>query len=156
MAEQRTKRATNLEAVEIGDGAATRSLARGGSVFGYPGETLTATGSGTVMVAAPGGSSSSPSAANCSGWDAMRTCRMCKRGPSGPDHEPDQRGARSTSVYGWVILVTLRWLSATQCFAAPGRQEVVLACRPWRLRNCSRSELKAWYSFQWGQWPLLV
>jgi mannose-6-phosphate isomerase len=41
-------------AVEISDGSATRSLARGESVFGYPGESLTVTGSGTVMVAAPG------------------------------------------------------------------------------------------------------
>jgi len=41
-------------AVEIGDGRLTRSLARGAAVFGYPGETLTVSGDGTVVVAAPG------------------------------------------------------------------------------------------------------
>ena len=40
--------------VEVGVGTETRSLARGASVFGYPGETLTVSGGGIVMVAAPG------------------------------------------------------------------------------------------------------
>jgi mannose-6-phosphate isomerase len=40
--------------VELGDGTATRSLARGESVFAYPEETVTITGGGTVVVAAPG------------------------------------------------------------------------------------------------------
>lgn len=40
--------------VEIGDGTQARPLHRGAAVFGYPGESLTITGTGTVMVAAPG------------------------------------------------------------------------------------------------------
>lgn len=41
-------------AVAIASGSTTWQLAQGESVFGYPGETLSVTGSGTVMVAAPG------------------------------------------------------------------------------------------------------
>ncbi|HEY5788144.1 MAG TPA: mannose-6-phosphate isomerase, class I [Microlunatus sp.] len=41
-------------AVEIGDGTVTRPLARGAAVYGYPGEELTVTGDGIVMMAAPG------------------------------------------------------------------------------------------------------
>jgi mannose-6-phosphate isomerase len=40
--------------VEITDGCRIRSLARGESVFGYPGERLTITGAGTAVLAAPG------------------------------------------------------------------------------------------------------
>ena len=40
--------------VEIADGSSTRRMAQGESVFGYPGESLTVTGAGIVMVAAPG------------------------------------------------------------------------------------------------------
>ncbi|HEY5980028.1 MAG TPA: mannose-6-phosphate isomerase, class I [Microlunatus sp.] len=39
--------------VELTDGTTTLRLARGGSVFGYPGESLTVTGGGIVVVAAP-------------------------------------------------------------------------------------------------------
>jgi mannose-6-phosphate isomerase len=40
--------------VEIGDGTQTRPLTRGAAVFGYPGESLTVTGDGVLVVAAPG------------------------------------------------------------------------------------------------------
>jgi mannose-6-phosphate isomerase len=40
--------------VEIGDGTQTRPLTRGAAVFGYPGESLTVTGDGILVVAAPG------------------------------------------------------------------------------------------------------
>lgn len=40
--------------VEISDQISTRALAQGAAVFGYPDETLTVTGAGTVMVAASG------------------------------------------------------------------------------------------------------
>ncbi len=43
--------------VEVSDGSTTLTLVRGESVFGYPGDALTVTGTGrtgTVMVAAPG------------------------------------------------------------------------------------------------------
>jgi mannose-6-phosphate isomerase len=40
--------------VEVSSGPDTRRLVRGESVFGYPGESLTARGAGIVMVAAPG------------------------------------------------------------------------------------------------------
>ncbi|MFT4163861.1 MAG: mannose-6-phosphate isomerase, class I [Microlunatus sp.] len=41
-------------AVEVSDQTSSRDLVQGTAVFGYPGETLTVTGSGTVMVAASG------------------------------------------------------------------------------------------------------
>ena len=41
-------------AVEVSDQTSARALARGAAVYGYPGETLTVTGGGTVMVASSG------------------------------------------------------------------------------------------------------
>lgn len=41
-------------AVTIADGVGTQQLSRGAAVFGYPGETLSVTGRGIVVVAAPG------------------------------------------------------------------------------------------------------
>ncbi len=40
--------------VQIGDGSSSQTLDRGASVFAYPDETVVVTGSGTVVVAAPG------------------------------------------------------------------------------------------------------